>query len=137
MIRAVTFTERIQHLTRCRNRSARSGGGAAAFPVERVIGMLTDVQISQYRAQGYLTLPGVFTAAELEPVDAYLGANADVPWTDKNDDPLRGAHYHFRPLYQLCTAPRLVDAVEALLGGNKWQRVLPVRQVKNSADVII
>jgi ectoine hydroxylase-related dioxygenase (phytanoyl-CoA dioxygenase family) len=78
--------------------------------------MLTDDQVQQYQEQGYLTLPGVFTAAELEPVDGYLRVNADVVWTDKNDDPLREAHYHYRPLYDLCTTPRLLDAVEALLG---------------------
>jgi len=78
--------------------------------------MLTPEQIEQYRAQGFVTLPGVFTEAELEPVDRYLRANADVQWTHKNDDPLREAHYHYRPIYDLCTAPRLVAMMEALLG---------------------
>jgi ectoine hydroxylase-related dioxygenase (phytanoyl-CoA dioxygenase family) len=78
--------------------------------------MLTRDQVGQYQEQGYVTLPGVFTAEELSPVDAYLRANAEVAWSDKNDDPLREAHYHFRPLYDLCTTPRLLDAVEALLG---------------------
>jgi phytanoyl-CoA hydroxylase len=78
--------------------------------------MLSHSQIEQYQQQGYLTLPRVFTPAELEPVDAYLRANAEVTWTDKNDDPLREAHYHFRPLYDLCTTPRLLDMIEALLG---------------------
>src|SRR5687768_4013715 len=91
-------------------------GGAASLPVERLREMLSDTQIDQYHEQGYLTLPGVFTPAELEPVDAYLRANAEVTWTDKNDDPLREAHYHHRPLYDLCTTPRLLDAVECLLG---------------------
>jgi hypothetical protein len=78
--------------------------------------MLSRDQTQQYHEQGFLTLPGVFTPAELEPVDAYLRANADVTWVDKNDDPLREAHCHFRPLYDLCTTPQLPDAVKALLG---------------------
>jgi hypothetical protein len=39
--------------------------------------MLTDAQTQQYRNEGYLTLPGVFTTADLEPVDAYL---ANTRW---------------------------------------------------------
>lgn len=78
--------------------------------------MLTEEQIRRYRADGFVTVPGVFSEAELAPVDAYLRANADVAWEHKNDDPLREAHYHFRPLYDLCTAPRLLDMVEGLLG---------------------
>lgn len=78
--------------------------------------MLTPQQVHAYRESGFVTVPGVFTAAELAPVDAYLQAHAEVPWEHKNDDPLREAHYHFRPLYDLCTSPRLLDAVEALLG---------------------
>jgi ectoine hydroxylase-related dioxygenase (phytanoyl-CoA dioxygenase family) len=81
-----------------------------------VPGRLTVAQIEQYRAGGFVTLPALFTAAELRPVDAYLRRNADVAWTHKNDDPLREAHYHYRPLYDLCTTARLVDAIEQLLG---------------------
>jgi len=51
--------------------------------------MLTSAQTQQYQDQGYLTLPGFFRTAELDPVDAYLRANAGVTWTDQNDDPLR------------------------------------------------
>ncbi len=75
-----------------------------------------DTFQAAYRADGFVTLRGFFTEAELAPVDGYLRANADVEWTNKNDDPLREAHYHFRPLYELCTAAKLLDAVEALLG---------------------
>jgi ectoine hydroxylase-related dioxygenase (phytanoyl-CoA dioxygenase family) len=78
--------------------------------------MLSDSQIEQYQTEGFLTLSGFFTAEVLSPIDAYLRQYADVEWTHKNDDPLREAHYHFRPLYSLCTTPRLLDAVEALLG---------------------
>jgi len=78
--------------------------------------MLTEEQVEQYRRDGFITLPGFFTEAELAPVDAYLERNADVEWAHKNDDPLREAHYHSRPLYDLCTAPRLLDAMEQLLG---------------------
>ena len=56
--------------------------------------------------------PGVFPAAELEPVDAYLRANADVAWQHKNNDPLREAHYHYRPIYDLCTCPKLLDMID-------------------------
>jgi len=41
-----------------------------------------------------------------------------VEWTHKNDDPLREAHYHYRPLYDLCTSPRLLDVIEPLLGSD-------------------
>jgi len=77
---------------------------------------MTPEQIEQFHADGHVTLPGVFSAAELEPVDRYLREHADVEWTDKNDDPLREAHYHYRPIYDLCTSPKLLDPVEALLG---------------------
>ena len=77
---------------------------------------LPDSQIQQYRHEGFLTLPGFFSEAELGPVEAYLKANQDVTWTNKNDDPLREAHYHYPPIYDLCTLPRLLDAIESLLG---------------------
>ena len=50
---------------------------------------LTAEQVQQYREQGYVTVPGLFSEAELEPIDAYLRANAEVKWIGKNDDPLR------------------------------------------------
>src|SRR5690242_16177870 len=77
---------------------------------------MTSELRQSYQTQGFLTLPHVFTPAELEPIDAYLRANADVEWTDKNDDPLREAHYHYRPLFDLCTSPKLLDLIEPLLG---------------------
>jgi phytanoyl-CoA hydroxylase len=77
---------------------------------------LSAEQIAQYREQGFLILPGFFTEAELDPVDRYLRANEDVTWTHKNDDPLREAHYYYRPLFDLCTLPRLLDVMEQLLG---------------------
>jgi len=78
--------------------------------------MLTESQIAQYHGDGFLTLPGFFSEAELAPIEAYLAANQDVQWTHKNDDPLREAHYHYRPIFELCTNSRLVDAIEGLLG---------------------
>jgi ectoine hydroxylase-related dioxygenase (phytanoyl-CoA dioxygenase family) len=78
--------------------------------------MLSSEQVERYRREGFLTLPGVFTDAELEPVDRYLHRNQDVQWTHKNDDPLREAHYHYRPIYDLCTSPKLLDLIESLLG---------------------
>ncbi|MES4792604.1 MAG: phytanoyl-CoA dioxygenase family protein, partial [Chloroflexota bacterium] len=77
---------------------------------------LTSEQVAFYREQGYLILPGFFTDGDLAPIEEYLRANADRPWAYKNDDPLREAHYHFRPLYDLCAAPRLLNVVEPLLG---------------------
>lgn len=78
--------------------------------------MLTEAEAERYRAQGYVTVSQLFSAEELAPVESYLRANADVQWTDKNDDPLREAHYHHRALYDLCTAPKLLDLMEQLLG---------------------
>src|SRR5947209_17796155 len=78
--------------------------------------MLTSEQVRHYREQGYVTLPRMFAEAQLAPVDAYLRRNADVPWMHKNDDPLREAHYHYRPIYEVATAPALVDIMEQLLG---------------------
>jgi ectoine hydroxylase-related dioxygenase (phytanoyl-CoA dioxygenase family) len=69
-----------------------------------------------YREDGFTTVRGFFSDADLEPINAYLRANADVQWTHKNDDPLREAHYHYRPIYDLCTSPELLDLVEPLLG---------------------
>jgi len=77
---------------------------------------LTPEQVDQYRRDGFLTLPGFFSEAELAPVEAYLAANQDVSWEQKNDDPLREAHYHHAPIYEVCTLPKLVDAMEGLLG---------------------
>ena len=78
--------------------------------------MLTEEQTSRFREEGYVTLSGVFSEAELDPVEQYLQRNADVEWSHKNDDPLREAHYHFRPIYDFCTSPKLLDLVEPLLG---------------------
>jgi phytanoyl-CoA hydroxylase len=78
--------------------------------------MLRAEQVEAYRREGFITIPGVFTEVELEPVDRYVRANADVEWAHKNDDPLREAHYHYRPIYDVCTAPKLLDMIEALLG---------------------
>jgi phytanoyl-CoA hydroxylase len=72
--------------------------------------------VEECRERGFVTVPGLFTEAELEPVDRYLRENQDVRWTHKNDDPLREAHYHYRPIYEVCTAPKLVDIMEQLLG---------------------
>jgi ectoine hydroxylase-related dioxygenase (phytanoyl-CoA dioxygenase family) len=78
--------------------------------------MLTAEQVEEYRSRGFVTVPGVFSEAELDPVDRYLRQNQDVIWTDKNDDPLREPHYHFAPIYATCTAPPLLDMIEQLLG---------------------
>jgi ectoine hydroxylase-related dioxygenase (phytanoyl-CoA dioxygenase family) len=78
--------------------------------------VLTDEQKATYRREGFVTVPGVFTEADLAPIEAYLRKNADVTWENKNDDPLREAHYHFRALYDLCTRPEVLDMIEALLG---------------------
>ncbi len=80
--------------------------------------MLTPDQIEQYASAGYLVLPELFSEVELAPIEAYLVRNESVAWTNKNDDPLREAHYHYAPLFRLCTAPVLLDCVEALLGPN-------------------
>ena len=40
--------------------------------------MLTEGQLRRYRAEGYLTIPGVFAEADLEPVDRYLREHQDV-----------------------------------------------------------
>lgn len=69
-----------------------------------------------YQQRGYVTLPGFFDADQIKIVDDYLKAHAEVKWTHKNDDPLREAHYHHRPLYDFCTQPALLDAVEKLIG---------------------
>lgn len=74
------------------------------------------VDVARYEVDGFTVARGLFTEADLEPVEEYLRRHEHVRWSDKNDDPLREAHYTFRPLYDLCTHPRLLDAVEALLG---------------------
>ncbi len=78
--------------------------------------MLGPEQVDDYAARGFITVPALFTAAELAPVEEYLVRNQEVTWSDKNDDPLREAHYHHRPIYDVCTMPKLLDCVEALLG---------------------
>lgn len=78
--------------------------------------MLAPKQVEEFRTRGYVTIRGMFTAADLVAVEAYLLEHQDVPWSHKNDDPLREAHYHYRPIYDLCTTPRLLDCIEALLG---------------------
>jgi ectoine hydroxylase-related dioxygenase (phytanoyl-CoA dioxygenase family) len=77
---------------------------------------LTEAGVAAYYRNGFVTVRGLFSEAELAPIEAYLREHEDVSWTDKNDDPLREAHYHYRPLYDLCTAPKLLDCVVALLG---------------------
>lgn len=78
--------------------------------------MLTADQVRQFHERGFVTVPAMFTDAALAPVDAYLRQHQDVRWAHKNDDPLREAHYYFRPIYDVCTAPTLVAVMEQLLG---------------------
>src|SRR5262245_14794364 len=78
--------------------------------------MLSAGQVHEFQERGFVTVPGLFSAAALAPVDGYLREHQDVTWAHKNDDPLREAHYHERPIYDLCTAPALVDVMEQLLG---------------------
>lgn len=77
---------------------------------------LSPEQVSRYREQGFLTLPGWFDEGDLEPLDQYVARHMDRAWSHKNDDPFRESHYHSRPVYDFCTSTRLLDAVEALLG---------------------
>src|SRR5688500_11513887 len=79
-------------------------------------GMLSEEQIQAFREDGFVTVPGLFDPCELEPIDRYLREHEDVRWDHKNDDPLREAHYHYRPIYDLCTTPKLLDRIEQLLG---------------------
>lgn len=78
--------------------------------------VLSDEQVSAYHQRGYVTVPGFFRDEQIRPIEDYLVQNADVPWTDKNDDPLRESHYHHRPVYDVCTDSKLLDAVEQLIG---------------------
>ncbi|MBI4579854.1 MAG: phytanoyl-CoA dioxygenase family protein [Planctomycetes bacterium] len=78
--------------------------------------VLPDAKVRTFREKGYVTVPRFFTAEQIQAVDDYLVRNADVKWTDKNDDPLREAHYLHRPIYDICTLPKLLDAVEQLIG---------------------
>jgi Phytanoyl-CoA dioxygenase (PhyH) len=77
---------------------------------------LQSDQVHAFHDRGYLTVPRFFTPEQIASVDDYLVKNADVKWTDKNDDPLRESHYHYKPIYEVCTLPRLLDAVEQLIG---------------------
>ncbi len=63
-----------------------------------------------------MTVRRMFSEAELAPIEEYLVRYQDVAWSHKNDDPLREPHYHYRPIYDLCMAPKLLDCVEALIG---------------------
>lgn len=73
-----------------------------------------DVQV--YRERGFVTLPGFASEQELAPLDAYLQSHQDIQWTDKNDDPLREAHYHHRSVYDFCTREKLLDVIEGIIG---------------------
>lgn len=77
---------------------------------------MTSDQVSTYEKKGYVTLPRFFSEAELTPIRDYLAAHEGATWTQKNDDPLREAHNHQRAFFEFCTMPRLLDAVEQLIG---------------------
>lgn len=78
--------------------------------------VLTQDQVRTYHERGYLTVPRFFTPEQIQVVDDYLIRNAEVKWTNKNDDPLRESHYHYQPIYDICTLPKVLDAVEQLIG---------------------
>lgn len=73
-------------------------------------------QARTYEKNGYVTISGFFAEEELRPLEAYMVKNQDVKWKDKNDDPMRESHYHQKAIYDLCTSPKLLDVVEAVLG---------------------
>jgi ectoine hydroxylase-related dioxygenase (phytanoyl-CoA dioxygenase family) len=77
---------------------------------------LTDDDVRRYQERGYLTVPHFFEAPQLDAVEHYLRKHADVAWQGKTADPMREAHYHERAIFDLCTTPNLLDAVEQLLG---------------------
>jgi ectoine hydroxylase-related dioxygenase (phytanoyl-CoA dioxygenase family) len=75
-------------------------------------------EVRRYHDQGYLTVPRFFEAAQLDSVERYLQQHENAAWQGKTADPMREAHYHDRGIYELCTMPKLLDAVEQLLGPN-------------------
>jgi ectoine hydroxylase-related dioxygenase (phytanoyl-CoA dioxygenase family) len=77
---------------------------------------MTPEQVEAYHERGYVTLPAFFAEEEIRPLDDYLRANSDVKWDDKNKDPLREAHYREQRFFDFCTMPKLLDAVEQLIG---------------------
>lgn len=97
---------------------------------------LTEEQISRYREDGHLTVPGIFTDEEIETAlddvaqwtDEFIAAlddekrawylerSGDIvdgrPVLRKLDDPV-----HFRPVFrELAAKPELVDLVEQVIG---------------------
>jgi ectoine hydroxylase-related dioxygenase (phytanoyl-CoA dioxygenase family) len=78
--------------------------------------VLSPHDVQRYHDRGYLTVGRFFTDAQIQPGDDYLSHYADGATIDKANDPMREAHYHNRGIYELCTLPKLLDAVEQLIG---------------------
>ncbi len=78
--------------------------------------MLSPDDIRRYHDRGYLTVSNFFAPERLDGVERYLQQHEGAAWQGKSADPMREAHYHDRAIYDLCTTPKLLDAVEQLIG---------------------
>ena len=101
--------------------------GAHGNPREDGVMQLTDQQVETYRTEGYLFLPNIFSAAEVEAL------NREVPGIfamdrkeiirEKDGKTARTAFaaQHFNePFQRLSRHPRLVEPVQQLLDGDVY-----------------
>jgi ectoine hydroxylase-related dioxygenase (phytanoyl-CoA dioxygenase family) len=84
---------------------------------------LSDEQLLQYRSNGYLFPLDAFSAPQIEMILAEFAqaqANASALGLESEWPRLirANAHYLLPFVYQVATAPRLLDPVESILGSN-------------------
>jgi len=88
---------------------------------------LSDDQIETFNAQGYLSLPEVFSAAEVavltrEVPGIFAQERAEV-WRERNGKAVRtafAAHTYNEAFRRLAAHPRMVEPVRQLLGGDVY-----------------
>ena len=98
--------------------------------------ILTDGQVEQYRAHGYLFPLDLFDAAQVDAINAdYRAAREDAGRLGLESEwPLltrANAHYLMPFVHRTACTPGLLDAVESLLGPDLLRpRVQPFRAVE-------
>jgi ectoine hydroxylase len=84
---------------------------------------LTDDEVGQYHRDGYLFLPGRFSAAEAQllrdEADRLYATDREEVWRESSGAPRTAfaAHLWSEPFRRLGRHPRLVESVQQLLGG--------------------
>ncbi|MFQ5467749.1 MAG: phytanoyl-CoA dioxygenase family protein, partial [Kiloniellaceae bacterium] len=88
---------------------------------------LSNDQIETFNGQGYLSLPGVFSPAEVavlaREVPGIFAQERQEVWRERNGKAVRtafAAHTYNEAFRRLAAHPRMVEPVRQILGGDVY-----------------